>query len=754
MMICCLCRYQRRSLSYHCGRRPIPTSLSGSQVPPSLLLFLLMLLLLLSAHAGTATASTCNYHDMTAMKTVKSVWESEFISTIDGDEHTEIRFQKGYMLAVRVFQTSYGSNYTEMHYARKCIAKMGDNKFMVRHEEPGKLATYVCIEFVKRGISIVQIRESEYRPELDLQFCQDHRLDINPWPLILRLRIEDEYVLCPLQGGYNMKITNANGMPNGCNMKALPMRLESECISGEGMVFDFRSKSCLQGTPMDISTNIICVTEWWDSGYTFTIVRSHKGQVWCLRTNNGTENRDEITSELFFDLVCARGPKDFMGWTRSSGGAGGGRKTGHAGNQRHDTISFITMNLERVTHTNLCQDEYKECSHMACPKYIENECPLSCRKCSPRMPPPVCSFPSSLRGVWYQRDYDGGRVIHIGESTFHIERVGNFKCISLNKVSTRSEGRYSVVSTFRNGCRPRYSCIQIKDISPMVMGYVLSSSYGWPLLDEELKKSICADQRFVPDVKPIRDTYRSFPDSLKPIVSRSRYSQFEDCGFRTSYEIRLALKPGVGCYGSMFQDCLDNTKFRIEMKDCPAHNPVTDFYCLSRFKTNYWESAVLLQNRDNITDEICLLFSEMKEKEVLVMAASQCSRIAGIFVRAKIMKPLLVYTIMPEVYPCKDIPVRTTTPPPATRMVHPSHKKEGAGNGDYKKNAKTHPNPIGIPGILSVYRETDERINEHKGGDGEQGSGSGAVRMTSFPLVLFFTYILGRSIMPVKLTET
>ena len=629
---------------------------------------------------------------------------------------------------------------------------MGENKFMVRHEEPGKTPTYVCIEFIKRGLSVVQLRESEYRPDLDLQYCQDHRLGINPWPLILRARIEDEYVLCPLQGGYNMKITNANGMPNGCNMKALPMRLESECIAGEGLIFDFRSRSCLPGTPMDINTNIVCVTEWWDSGHTFTIVRSHKGQVWCLRTSNGTENSDEIKTELFFDLICARGPKDLMGWTRSSGGAVRDRNSGNGGNQRHKAVNFITINLNRIAHTNLCQDEYRECSHMACPKYIENECPLSCRKCSPRMPPPVCSFPSGLRGVWYQRDYNGGRVIHIGESTFHIENVGNFKCISLNKVSTRSEGRYSVVSTFRNGCRPRYSCIQIKDISPMVMGYVLSSSYGWPLIDEELKKTICADQRFVPDVKPIRDTFRSFPDSLKPIISRSRYSQFEDCGFSTSYEIRLALKPGVGCYGSMFQDCWDKTKFRIEMKDCPAHASVTDYYCLSRFKTNYWENAVLLQNRDNISDVICLLFSEMKEKEVLVMAASQCSRLTGVFVRAKIIKPLLSYSIVPEGYPCKDIPVRTTTPPPVTLIGHLPRKDDRIGDGDYQHKANTHPNPIGIPGILSIYKEnSDKKRNGHQE---KKENGSGAISMTSFPVVLFFVSIFGRFLLSTILTIT
>lgn len=753
-MTCCLSRYQRRSQSYHCGRRPLPTSLTGSHIPPPLLRLLLMLPMLLSAHVGTASASACNYHDITAMETVDTVWESEFISTPDGDEHTEIRFQKNYMLATRIFQTPYGTNETKRHYARKCIAKMADNKFMVRHEEPAKPSTYVCIEFVKRGVSVVQIRESEYIADLDLQFCQDHRLGINPWPLILRSRIEDEYVLCPLEGGYNMKITNANGIPNGCNMKALPMRLESECIAGEGMIFDFRAKSCLQGTPMDISTNIVCITEWWDRGHTFTIIRSHKGQIWCLRTSNGTENSDKIRSELFFDLVCARGPKDLMGWTRSSGGAARGRVSENRGNRRQRAARFITLDLDRVPHKNLCQDEYRECSHMSCPKYIENECPLSCRKCSPRMPPPVCTFPSSLRGVWYQRDYEGGRVIHVGESTFHIERVGNFKCISLNKVSTRSEGRYSVVSTFRNGCRPRYSCIQIKDISPMVMGYVLSSSYGWPLIDEELKQSVCAKQRFVPDVKPIRDTYRSFPDSLKPIVSRSRYSQFEDCGFLTSYEIRLALKPGVGCYGNMFQDCLDNTKFRIEMKDCPAHPPVTDYYCLSRFKPNYWENAILLQNRDNISDVVCLLFSLMKEKEVLVMAASQCSRLTGIFVRAKILKPLLTYTIMPEVYPCKDIPARTTTPPPVTLMVQLPHKGDQISDGDDHKNAKAHSNSIGIPGILSVYEENNEVNKKRKRERKKQHTGSGGIRVISLPLALYFTYVIGQIIYLVNLTAT
>ncbi|GAB1608632.1 uncharacterized protein LOC115213432 [Argonauta hians] len=637
----------------------------------------------------SCVTSTCNFHDMKHIETVNVVWETYNVIKPNGHDITEVEFKKNYMIARHIYETSFGTNNTDQYYIRVCISKMFD-KYVVRHEEYGKAPTYACLEFVRRGVAIMQIRESNFASHFDLQLCQDHRLKLNPWPLILRIRIRDEYLLCPLEGGYNMKIVDSFGLQNGCNMKALPMRLESECIAGEGITFYFRSETCLQNTPMETTTNLICVASWWDDGYTFTIVRSYKGDIWCLRTQKSSDSTDEKKIYLFFDLICPKGIDDIMGWSGAS-------------NTIQHAKNYIIVTLTRVLYTRLCQDEYKECKQVTCTRLTESECPYSCRKCDPLEPPAICSFPSRLRGPWYQTNYDGIKDIQISESNFEIDHVGSFKCVSLSRISTRSEGRYSVLSMFKNGCRPRYSCIQITDYSPMVMGYVLSKSIVWPLIDEHLKDSICSNQRFVSDVKPIGDTFRSFPNSFKPIVTRSPLEKYQDCKFETSYEIRLALKPGRGCYGSMYQDCFDNTLFRIEMKNCPIHAHVSDYRCLITFKPNYWEKAVLMQNRDNTSDTICLLKSEMHKNEVIVMAASECNKMTWSFVRGQYLKPLSVYTIKPEVTPCKNIPMRTTTTADSV-VIHETQKI------DSRKAEK----PFKIPALTNFRNVYEKRKAERE----------------------------------------
>ncbi|CAI9724314.1 Hypothetical predicted protein [Octopus vulgaris] len=641
-------------------------------------------------------SSSCNFHDMKHIETVDVIWETNNTIRPNGNDLTEIEFKKNYMIARHIYQTPFGTNNTEQYYIRECIYKMMD-KYVVRHEEKGKPRMYACLEFIRRGVAIMQIRESNFVSRFDLQLCHEHHLKLNPWPLILRSRIRDEYLLCPLQGGYNMKTVDSNGISNGCNMKALPMRLESECIAGEGMTFYFRSETCLQNTPMETTTNLLCVASWWDDGYTFTIVRTYKGQIWCLRSQN-ISNWEKTEIYLFFDLICPNGVDDIIGWSETS-------------NKAQQAKNYIVASLTRVLYTKLCQDEYKECRQVVCSRLTDYECPYSCRKCDPNIPPAVCSFPSRLRGPWYQTNYDGIKEIQISESNFEIERVGSFKCVSLSRISTRSEGRYSVLSIFENGCRPRYSCIQITDYSPMVMGYVLSKSIVWPLIDDHVKDSICSNQRFVSDVKPIGDTYRSFPNSFKPIVSRKPLISFKDCEFESSFEIRLAIKPGRGCYGSMYQDCYDNTLCRIEMKNCPIHAHVSDYRCLLTFKPNYWEKAVVMQNRDNTSDTICLLRNDMHKNEIMVMAASECNKMTWSFVRGRYLKPLTVYTIKAEAIPCKNIPMRTTTT--ADRII--IHKPQ-----TFDRDKPNDPFKIpSVPDIKEVYRKRKaDRKKEHARSNG------------------------------------
>ncbi|XP_060078379.1 uncharacterized protein LOC132557869 [Ylistrum balloti] len=514
------------------------------------------------------------------------------------------------------------------------------NKFLLKSFEDDGIAQFKCLEIIERSKSVLQFRESKTQATKSLSLCNQENLILDPWPVISYTDILSDNSPCPVNAGYNMKIADGNGNDLGCNFMDLPMRFESDCLAGEGVVFNFRKHECTSFLSTEILQKTICITHWVEGNFLFTIVRKHdSGDVWCLRFPRRRIGK-AIKVELFTDIICPENPPS------------------------NYNVNFFTLYLEKEVQTDLCADEYSQCSRKPCMSYIRDQCHKSCGKCKVDEPLPVCSFPRRFRGEWYLGNSQPENI-NISESVMQIGSIGHFKCVAFSDSPPSKERIYTTISLFENGCRPRYTCLDLKRISPSVIGFSISQSFVWPLNDNHPGESICSKERFEPDNEPIGDRYRSPPNAAKPILPISRTLVPTSCHLKSVYNFRALIKRTSSCNGKIYQDCKNSSLIRMEFNRCRIQQDSLNFMCVASFKGRYWEKLLILVNIDNVYDSKCLAFTSLKPLEALMLHSSQCDMYAWSYYDASIRSAYMHFHLQPQDKTCKDIPLPTTTALPA-----------------------------------------------------------------------------------------
>lgn len=561
-------------------------------------------------------------------------------------------------------------NVMEIHYPRsdrsnvrwKC-AKLFHDKLLLRRQDHLVNNYYRCARFVFRSRSVVQISWSHEVRNFDLGLCEDINLKPDPWPLIWYGTLENDYTPCPFSGGFDMKIIDSLQGENGCNLMLRPMRMEAECLGGEGVTFNFVSSNCLPGMKMYVKQRTICVTSWQDNNNHYVILRRNEDiDLWCLvmpmhRTSN-------ITAYLFSDLACIT-------------------DTVHLASMKN--IRYFILNLTTRVFFSLCQDEYEQCSKVTCNAYVKQECQKSCAVCDATAMPQQCEFPSDFVGSWLLKDFNDSSRVDIASSSITISGVGGFLCVSYPNIHLRTS-LYTTLSMYQNGCRPRYTCIYIRRLGPSVLQYSLSQSYVWPTQENNLANAICNEDRFHPDPSPIDDKYRPHEGAGKPIIAHMVKSETVNCNITNVYTISASLPQGYKCSGSLYPHCEDLNSVRLDFPSCGnLIADSTDYRCLANFEGHYWERILLVQNVRNEKDVMCFVFSQYYPTQAYVLVASECDQKSFTFARSGLRQPMLKLDIHPESESCKSVPHIVTTIKP-TESLSSQSRYEDAVREEYSNS--------------------------------------------------------------------
>ena len=514
-----------------------------------------------------------------------------------------------------------------------CVKLVKAGTYIVKKEDE---KIYGCLRFVEKSKSVMQLHVSGFHGSWHVSLCEPRNLHMEPWLYISLETIRSEFSVCPLSGGYNMKIKDKNGIDHACNFNDLSMRFESECLSGEGIRFDFRTEHCIGNLPMRSLQKALCVTHWREDGDVVSVLRDPEtDSVWCLRIPARNSSIGKTVMLLYTDVACKVAAN----------------------------VRYFTLELQMMPQNSLCTDEHANCNILPCSSHFESQCLSTCRMCDPNTYPTACDFPRRFRGKWILKDSYGKSEVQISPSKLHIDRIGNFDCISFDDSPSRKSKQFTTLSFFNNGCRPRYTCLALKTLNSNTLGLAVSQSLIWPLRSghRRVGTNVCDSSNFHEDPLPISGTFRSYADVYKPITSTSNHTDPKQCPFQHSFLFNASFANGIVCNGGFYKRCDETSHMHILFRDCPYSNLDSEFICLGAIHSKYWEVVTLIQNRNDITDVRCIVTSDVDPSHVFVLAAGDCDQFSWTHVVTGIRRAMLSLIVTPENTNCrfKDTEIST-----------------------------------------------------------------------------------------------
>lgn len=360
-------------------------------------------------------------------------------------------------------------------YERHCSLDKGNGKYLIR-EIIGDISTYEwdstykCIQFSPRSKSIVQIKLSRYLSDKSSSsLCDDANLVLDHYPMIAREFAEMDQTVCPLIGGFDFKLYHHGGKDPLCDDIFLPLRIESDCTTNEGIKLYFRRRNCSSlfvGRPIESDpVRLKCIATWNYLHYTFSIVKWHGTmEYWCVRA---LYKRDKVHEMyIYFSAVCP------------------------INNEPYDRM-LILKHFKTHYVANICEDENLVCSYHHCSTHVRDNCRLSCSLCEPEKEERPCSFSSEFQGYWNSLQSPSTSALVIDNETLVYDRQ-KWNCVT----STTSEllrRRKVLKLKFENGCHPRYMCIELAHPAQSVLRYRSGTELHWPI---EGLEEVCDDRYF------------------------------------------------------------------------------------------------------------------------------------------------------------------------------------------------------------------------------------------------------------------
>ncbi|ESO95357.1 hypothetical protein LOTGIDRAFT_160489 [Lottia gigantea] len=493
-------------------------------------------------------------------------------------------------------------------YRRECWKIVQGDRFLTRHIESEFTDRFLCLKFLPRSKSVIQISTSHIKPGTPNDYlCRDQWLALDPWPWISHEHYSlDDKTSCPFTGGYNFDMYFNSGLMNinhKCTDTIPPVRIESDCTEGEGITFRFRNRNCLhtEGN-FDLVQKTTCIASWEEGGDKYAILRKNNDRYfWCIRVLF-SPNGDVAKIFVFLDWVC---------------------QSGNINNNRLKYLQMDKIGKKNITHE--CTDEFYACESVGeyCATEVKDVCPRTCGQCHSNETIQYCTFPQSILGSWVKSTLQGNEKIAIENSSLVYAQIGKFRCVTFDKEIIPL--RRVLLQEFSNGCYPRFSCLQYNTPSPSVMRFRLSKVMLWPVFLSDAR--ICDDDNF----KTLVDTERldiktseTFP--LQSIVRESNNENYVTCNLPSSMKKVSAFVDNHGKQGCIVQGTF--SKPRTIFLSYMQNGGVTDtieYRCIGSVTYISSLKSIIISRQLDAGDKQYFCWIVLNKNEIIQVPAASCN---------------------------------------------------------------------------------------------------------------------------------
>ena len=506
-------------------------------------------------------------------------------------------------------------------YSRACLRYFGGSKFLVAHEQEGQTnGKYTCIEVLLRDTAILQIRQAELSEDLYSNLCDDGNLKLNGWLIIDYNAIQNRKEVCSLTGGFNMQVYDKSCNRGVCDGYLGETRLESECLLGEGMLFEFRQAGCVpDGLLMHTSQRTNCIVNWTVGKFKFILLSdSRLKYLWLLRYPKIGAYSVTLQALLMKDLYATKESSIRV---------------------THNYLRLSLSSQISKTLDSLCYDDYEICSVLSDPcsysEDIARTCAKTCVFCT-ESSPKTCQFELPITGTWIDGNESDKRPnVNVTSSTIEIPNIETLHCIewsnrprnarrkSKGVIKSSDGGQFQeqmLVSVTNNGCRPRYTCAKFIKMDQVFFLH-LSQTKLWSLVESKYGTYDCSDfqysSRYILDDNPYRSNTTNLLTKHTTNAVQCDLSEFQ--------YISASFENGQKCKGQMDQN---NAKTSIypAFESCPIYTISNEYICVE-YSTFVPTSDKLLVTKTRYSpySKHCWLFPADNGDVIYVVEAANCS---------------------------------------------------------------------------------------------------------------------------------
>ena len=425
-----------------------------------------------------------------------------------------------------------------------CLQDSNSGNFIVRVNTTG----FMCVQFVQRAESVVQIKTSETKSTVGGVTCDAFNLD--PWPL---LRSRFRSYPCPSIGGFWADFYDKNNkLITGKSVQGA-QRMEFECTKHEGIyMYSYlkEDKHLFQ----KYGNHLSCRGAWKEGKFTFIATGNPKiTHNAIIRYNTNEAASDKFDVYIFRDAVATT-----MDVPDSS-------------------MNFVKASLYRETMDSLCHNDRDEgfCETHGCDHHsLSDVCKKFCGKCSVNDSSAFCEFKNSFRpftgsffGEWTLSGESNNKVM-MNNDWINFTNYESFRC---------GKARFdnNLVKLSNNGCKPRYNCLHLKRKSASVITYIL----GRPSPRKDI--GLCSHSKYMSynqDVSEIK--YFPIHKDIYRIMVNAADPNPVSCDLKYQIYIQMNISSEVQC--DVILSPVNDTLLKFEYSNCTDGRQSSDvlYTCL------------------------------------------------------------------------------------------------------------------------------------------------------------------------------
>ena len=527
-----------------------------------------------------------------------------------------------------------------------CVQVFSDSLFMVVDSAIGETTKTLCIKFVQRSFYVAQIAFSEeYSTNFEVLDCATEKLYTSPLILLYyhehilsEVPLNDYIEKCPIVGGFDMKIYTEDGGLFCASHP--PIRLESDCSPGAGLVFRSYMNECSLGE--SLVQKFYCIASWKEGDYQFIVARPQyfftgNTAVLTIRLQTST-SVGKYKAIVSTDLLC---------------------NNAIPGSYKE---SFFEAVLRRFVIEDPCSDITPECTRIdprSCTRHQQETCSSTCSFCSVHRVWETFSLPVDLQGKWLRQTFEGGKeILSINRGTIKIPSFGDIQIMGKSECKrtwiTESQYDYLGIISFQNGCAPKIVGVMISRQTGAVISMRISqptsipiNKFGYDFLF--LWQYWCTHVQYGldSDNPSLRDRYWTAKDGWANLVAvGTSISEASDCNLPEHlHHARIMIKERSGKDHYFCDSALHitgNYSFIIDRNLCKFEDNSSfsvrsqHYSCLSSFvdKNNLKYLIVRVGSYQGVaTNFRCWIFGTVNttlsdSEEILAFPAGNCDPVA------------------------------------------------------------------------------------------------------------------------------